>query len=129
MPEKKQQTEIVTMPMIAMRGIVLFPNMILHFDVGRKKSIAALEEAMKGNREVFLASQINIEEDEIKLDNVNKVGVVAEIRQIIKNNGGTTRILVEGKYRASFARAQRRVLDKVHCKRRLTHTRPCGKDD
>ena len=102
MPEKKQPAEIITMPMIAMRGIVLFPNMILHFDVGRKKSIAALEEAMKGNREVFLASQINIEEDDIKLDNVNKVGVVAEIRQVLKNNGGTTRILVEGKYRAKL---------------------------
>ncbi len=102
MSEKKQPAEIITMPMIAMRGIVLFPNMILHFDVGRKKSIAALEEAMKGNREVFLASQINVEEDEIKLDNVNKVGVVAEIRQVIKNNGGTTRILVEGKYRAKL---------------------------
>ena len=102
MPEKKQPAEIITMPMIAMRGIVLFPNMILHFDVGRKKSIAALEEAMKGNREVFLASQINVEEDDIKLDNVNKVGVVAEIRQVLKNNGGTTRILVEGKYRAKL---------------------------
>ncbi len=102
MPEKKIPAEIVNMPMIAMRGIVLFPTMILHFDVGRKKSIAALEEAMKGNRMIFLASQINIEEDEIKLDNVNKVGVVAEIRQVLKNNGGTTRILVEGRYRAKL---------------------------
>lgn len=102
MPEKKQPAEIISMPMIAMRGIVLFPNMILHFDVGRKKSIAALEEAMKGNRTVFLASQINVEEDEIHLDNVNKVGVVAEVRQVLKNNGGTTRVLVEGRYRAKL---------------------------
>lgn len=103
MPEKKEPIEIITMPMIAMRGIVLFPNAIMHFDVGRKKSIAALEEAMKGNREIFLSSQINIEEDEIKLDNVNKVGIVAEVRQVLKNNGGnTTRILVEGKYRAKL---------------------------
>lgn len=100
MPKKKQTAEIITMPMIAMRGIVLFPNTIMHFDVGRKKSVAALEEAMKNSQEVFLASQINIEEDDIKLDNVNKVGIVAEIRQVLKNNGGTTRILVEGKYRA-----------------------------
>ena len=101
MPEKKE-FEIITMPMIAMRGIVLFPNMILHFDVGRKKSIAALEEAMKGNRTVFLAAQKNVEEDEVIVDNVNKIGVVAEVRQVIKNNGGTTRILVEGKYRAKL---------------------------
>ena len=101
MPEKRE-LEIITMPMIAMRGIVLFPNMILHFDVGRKKSIAALEEAMKGNRTIFLVAQKNIEEDEIKTDNINKVGVVAEVRQVLKNNGGTTRILVEGKYRAKL---------------------------
>ena len=101
MPDKKE-LEIITMPMIAMRGIVLFPSMILHFDVGRKKSIAALEEAMKNNRTVFLASQINVEEDDIRIENVNKVGVVAEVRQVIKNNGGTTRILVEGKYRAKL---------------------------
>ena len=101
MPEKRE-LETVTMPMIAMRGIVLFPSMILHFDVGRKKSIAALEEAMKSNRTIFLASQKNIEEDEISIGNINKVGVVAEVRQVIKNNGGTTRILVEGKYRAKL---------------------------
>ena len=62
MPEKRE-LEIITMPMIAMRGIVLFPNMILHFDVGRKKSIAALEEAMNGNRTIFLVAQKNIEEN------------------------------------------------------------------
>ena len=101
MPEKRE-LEVITMPMIAMRGIVLFPNMILHFDVGRKKSIAALEEAMKDGRLIFLASQKNIEEDEINIDNINKVGVVAEVRQVLKNNGGTTRILVEGKYRAKL---------------------------
>ena len=101
MPDKKE-LEVLTMPMIAMRGIVLFPSMILHFDVGRKKSIAALEEAMKGNRTIFLAAQKNVEEDEITVGNINKIGVVAEVRQVIKNNGGTTRILVEGKYRAKL---------------------------
>ncbi len=101
MPEKKE-LEIITMPMIAMRGIVLFPNMILHFDVGRRKSIAAVEEVMKGNRMIFLASQINVEEDEIKTDNINKVGVVAEVRQVLKSKGDTIRVLVEGKYRAKL---------------------------
>ncbi|MBR3935956.1 MAG: LON peptidase substrate-binding domain-containing protein, partial [Oscillospiraceae bacterium] len=101
MPEKRE-LEIITMPMIAMRGIVLFPNMLLHFDVGRKKSIAALEEVMKGNRTIFLASQKNIEDDDINISNINTVGVVAEVRQVIKNNGGTSRILVEGKYRAKL---------------------------
>ena len=57
MAAEKEITETKRMPMIAMRGIVLFPNMILHFDVGRKKSIAALEEVMKGDRTVFLSAQ------------------------------------------------------------------------
>ncbi len=102
MPEKRELRREV-MPMIAMRGIVLFPNMVLHFDVGRKKSIAAIEEAMNnGNRTVFLATQMDVEEEEIKTENINKVGVVAEIRQVLKSPGDTTRILVEGKYRAKL---------------------------
>ncbi len=102
MPEKRELLQEV-MPMIAMRGIVLFPNMVLHFDVGRKKSIAAIEEAMNnGKRTVFLATQINIEEEEIKTENINRIGVVAEIRQVLKSPGDTTRILVEGKYRAKL---------------------------
>ncbi|MBQ7874245.1 MAG: endopeptidase La [Oscillospiraceae bacterium] len=101
MPEKKEY-EMIAMPMIAMRGIVLFPNMILHFDVGRRKSIAAVEEVMKGNRTIFLASQINVEEDEIKTENINKIGVVAEVRQVLKSKGDTIRVLVEGKYRAKL---------------------------
>ena len=87
--------EIRTLPMIAMRGIVLFPNMILHFDVGRKKSIAALEEAMKGDRTVFLSAQKNIEEDEIKPEGISKIGVVAEVRQVLKTDEETVRENIE----------------------------------
>ena len=57
MAEKNENIEIRTLPMIALRGIVLFPSMILNFDVGRKKSIAALDEVMKGNRTVFLSAR------------------------------------------------------------------------
>ena len=102
MAAEKEITETKRMPMIAMRGIVLFPNMILHFDVGRKKSIAALEEVMKGDRTVFLSAQKNIEDDEIDANGVNKVGVVAEVRQVLKTDDETIRILVEGKYRAKL---------------------------
>ncbi len=100
--EEEKILEQKTLPMIAMRGLVLFPNMILHFDVGRKKSMAALEEAMKGERRVFLTSQKNIEEEEISTDKLHKVGVVAEVRQVLKTDDGTMRILVEGKYRAKL---------------------------
>ena len=103
MATEKEILEMKTLPMIAMRGIVLFPNMILHFDVGRKKSIAALEEAMKSDRTVFLSAQKNIEDDEITASGVNKVGVVAEVRQVLKSDEDTVRVLVEGKYRAKLA--------------------------
>lgn len=102
MTEEKEVFEIKTFPMIAMRGIVLFPNMILHFDVGRKKSIAALEHAMKSDRTVFLSAQKNIEDDEITADGINKIGVVAEVRQVLKSDDQTVRVLVEGKYRAKL---------------------------
>ena len=100
--EEKENLEQKTLPMIAMRGLVLFPNMILHFDVGRKKSVAALEEAMKGDRTVFLTSQKNVEEEEIVPEKLHKVGVVAEVRQVLKTEGSTVRILVEGKYRVKL---------------------------
>ncbi len=102
MATENEILETKILPMIAMRGIVLFPNMILHFDVGRKKSIAALEEVMKGDRTVFLSAQKNIEEDEIDAKGVNKVGVVAEVRQVLKSDEDTVRVLVEGKYRAKL---------------------------
>lgn len=100
--EEKDNLEQKTLPMIAMRGLVLFPNMILHFDVGRKKSVAALEEAMNGERKVFLTSQKNVEEEEIIPEKLHKVGVVAEVRQVLKTEGSTVRVLVEGKYRAKL---------------------------
>lgn len=102
MAEKQDVNEVKRIPMIAMRGIVLFPNVILHFDVGRKKSIAALDEVMKGDRTVFLASQKDIEVDEVSPENTYKVGVVAEVRQVLKTNDNTMRILVSGKYRAKI---------------------------
>lgn len=102
--EEKDNLEQKTLPMIAMRGLVLFPNMILHFDVGRKKSVAALEEAMNGERKVFLTSQKNVEEEEIVPEKLHKVGVVAEVRQVLKTEGSTVRVLVEGKYRAKLTK-------------------------
>ncbi len=103
MAEKNENIENQVLPMIALRGIVLFPSMILNFDVGRKKSISALEEAMKGSRTVFLSAQKNIEDDEISQDNINKIGVVAEVHQVLKSNDNTMRVVVEGKYRAKIA--------------------------
>lgn len=99
---EEENLGIKTIPMIAMRGIVLFPKMVLHFDVGRKQSVAALDEVMKGNRLLFLSSQKKIEETDIKESNIYKVGIVAEVRQVYKTDSGTMRVLVEGKYRAKL---------------------------
>lgn len=88
-------------PILAMRGMVLFPNMVLHFDVGREISILALNDAMDNDRNIFLTAQDDIKEDDPTPENINKVGVVAEIKQIIKSKG-YFRVLVEGKYRAKI---------------------------
>jgi hypothetical protein len=66
MDEKITENPSVIMPMIAMRGIVLFPKVVLHFDVGRKKSIAALNDAMKKDQLVFLSAQKDIKDEDLK---------------------------------------------------------------
>ena len=97
---KSEQSQLVKMPMLVLRGLVLYPQMVLHFDVGREKSILALNSVMSTDRRIFLVAQKNIRDDEPKADSIYKVGVVAEVRQIIKSQGGTWRVLVEGVYRA-----------------------------
>ena len=88
------------MPALAMRGLVVFPRMILHFDVGRDYSIKAIKAAADGNRKIYLVTQ----KDSLISDPVNSdvynIGVVAEVRQTLKTPDGSTRVLVEGLYRA-----------------------------
>ncbi len=88
------------MPVLALRGLVLFPNMILHFDVGREKSVLALNEAINSNRKIFLVAQQDLSADDPGQEELYQVGVVAEARQIIRIQAETLRVLVEGKYRA-----------------------------
>ena len=99
-PQVPEPKEPVRMPMLVLRGLVLFPQMVLHFDVGREKSILALNRVMSGDRKIFLVAQKNIRDDEPKADGLYKIGVVAQVKQIIKSQGGTWRVLVEGMYRA-----------------------------
>ncbi len=97
----KQSTDnlSVRIPLLAMRGMVLFPQMVLHFDVGRDKSIYALNEAMNNDRMIFLVAQKDIRNEDPSGEEIYQVGVVAEIRQIIKTQNHL-RVLVEGQYRA-----------------------------
>ncbi|ATW28576.1 endopeptidase La [Candidatus Formimonas warabiya] len=88
------------MPMLPLRGVLVFPYMIIHLDVGREKSINAIDEAMLNKREIFLAMQKEAQTDEPTSDDIYQVGTIAEIKQLLKLPGGTIRVLVEGLYRA-----------------------------
>lgn len=88
-----------TLPLIPLRGVTIFPSMILHFDVGRKKSIEAIEVAMLNNEDVFLVAQKDIEEDDPKKEDLTDIGTLCKIKQIIKLPGDIMRVLVEGNSR------------------------------
>lgn len=87
-------------PMLPLRGVLVFPYTVIHLDVGRKKSINAIEEAMLDNKKIFLATQKEAQTDEPEEEDIFTVGTIAEVRQILKMPGGTMRVLVEGLYRA-----------------------------
>ncbi|MEN6460451.1 MAG: endopeptidase La, partial [Syntrophomonas sp.] len=88
--------------MLPLRGVLVFPYTVLHLDVGRKKSITAIEEAMLESKEIFLVTQKEAQTDEPTEEDIFTVGTVAEIKQILKMPGGTMRVLVEGLYRAKI---------------------------
>ncbi len=92
--------EIRTLPLLPLRGMMVFPYMMIHLDVGRTRSMAALEQAMVDDREIMLTAQLDAEIDEPKMENLYTVGTVAEIRQIVKMPGESVRVLVEGQHRA-----------------------------
>ena len=85
------------LPLIPLRGLTIFPNMVIHFDVGREKSKEAIEVAMKADGDIFLAPQKDLEIDEPKKSDVNKIGTIANIKQIVKLPNDVFRVLIEGK--------------------------------
>ncbi|WP_425061336.1 endopeptidase La [Sporomusa carbonis] len=91
-----------TIPLLPLRGILVFPYMIIHLDVGREKSISALEEAMVQDRFIMLATQKDAQNDTPQPDEIFSVGTVAEIKQLLKLPGGTIRVLVEGLHRGEI---------------------------
>lgn len=95
---KEKTTKVL--PLLALRGILVFPNMIMHLDVGREKSVAALEKAMVEDNEIFLVSQRQANLDDPRPEDLFTMGTVAGIKQILKLPGGTVRVLVEGISRA-----------------------------
>ena len=103
------KTTITTsLPVLAMRGVVVFPKMTLHFDVGRQKSIAAIRAALNTTGEIFLTAQLDAEIENPEFSDLNKIGVVAEVKQVIKlPNTDVLRVVVEGKYRATIVETVR----------------------
>ena len=97
---KAKRTEPVSLPMLPLRGLMVFPHMVLHFDVGRKKSIAALEQAMLGDQKIYLVAQRDVDVTDPGIDDIYHVGTIAAIKQVIKLPGDNIRVLVEGKSRA-----------------------------
>lgn len=90
---------IVELPVLPLKGLVVFPDMILHFDVGRKRSKAAVEAAMLNNQEIFVTTQKLTSVNRPKLDDVYKVGVICNITQIVNQQEDIIRVTIQGKYR------------------------------
>ena len=92
----------LNLPLLPLRDIVVFPGMIVPLFVGRDKSVVALEQAMKANKEIFLVAQLDPAEDDPTKDDLYNIGVTAAIMQLLKLPDGTVRVLVEGKQRAEL---------------------------
>lgn len=91
----------ITLPAVAMRGIVIFPSTTMHFDVGREKSILAIRQAMEQDRRIFLVAQKDFTIENPEASDIYEVGVVARITQMLNNGKSAIRIMVEGLYRAA----------------------------
>jgi ATP-dependent Lon protease len=118
------EKEIRELPLIPLRGITIFPYMVLHFDVGREKSIEALEEAMLNGQEIFLVTQKDAKTEEPEIEDIFKVGSLCNIKQLLKLPGDTVRVLVEGVNRAKivkytqterYFRANIEILEEAEC--------------
>lgn len=100
MSETKKIIKKQVLPLLPLRGLTVFPYMILHFDVGRVKSIKALEEAMINNQLIFLVTQKDARDDLPGTDDIYTIGTISRVKQLLKLPGDTIRVLVEGISRA-----------------------------
>src|SRR5918993_3446436 len=93
---------MATFPLLPLRDIVVFPGMVVPLFVGRDRSVAALEAAMEGNKDIFLLAQLDPGCDDPTREDVYDVGVIAQVLQLLKLPDGTVRVLVEGQSRANL---------------------------
>ncbi|MFS0751287.1 endopeptidase La [Oceanobacillus sp. 1P07AA] len=97
-------TEFKKIPLLPLRGLLVFPSMVLHLDVGRDKSIASIERAMVEDQYIFLAAQKKGNIDDPQPEDIYTIGTVAKVKQMLKLPNGTNRVLVEGMYRGELIR-------------------------
>lgn len=112
----ESDTMMMEMPVVALRGMVILPGMIAHFDVSREKSMKAVEACMMDSQKIFLVTQRDVEQEEPSVDDLYKIGIIAEVKQVIKLQNNIVRILVEGKERAelsSFVDTQEYLLAEI----------------
>ena len=110
--ETKETNLWEVMPAIALRGLTIFPNMIIHFDVSRQKSIIAVEQAMMQEQKLFLVAQKDMSVEEPLQDDVYTIGTIATVKQVSKLPGGLVRVLVEGSSRAKLEVLETVTLEK-----------------
>ncbi len=113
MPQNTQAK--FNIPVLPLRGLVVFPKMMLHFDVGRKKSVDAIEKAMNDNQLIFLTAQKDASVNDPTFDDIYMVGVVTKIVQVIKQPDNITRVVVEGQYRA-------KIMSQLECQSHMEAT-------
>jgi ATP-dependent Lon protease len=101
-----KKTKSLELPLLPLRGVIVFPNMVIHLDVGRERSVHAIDEAMTSDRKIFLVMQKEAQTDEPGLNDIYHTGTIAEIKQLLKLPGGTIRVLVEGLARATIKEVQ-----------------------
>lgn len=94
--------EVLSLPVIALRGLVVFPNLSIQFDVGRKKSILAITDAMERDQKIFLVAQRDLGDSDPDSTQVYRMGVVAQIKQVLRHSEEGLRLFVQGLYRADI---------------------------
>lgn len=96
------EDKCLQVPAVALRGITILPGMVVHFDISRSRSIGAVESAIRENQPIFLVTQKNVDKEEPLGDDLYQVGVLAEIKQVMKLQNDIVRVLVEGTCRAEI---------------------------
>ncbi len=96
MADETETVQTSALPVLALRGLTIFPNMLLHFDVGRESSIKALDEAMGSGQPIFLVAQRDLSVEDPQLEDLYAIGTISNVRQILRLPGDNVRVMVEG---------------------------------